>query len=139
MPDVSFFNQFTPGAVGIWSFFGVFVVALIKSWPAIKAKVNEAHKIQLDADGDLRGDLLTRIGELETQVRSERQAGDDRHAACERELAAVRARLDGVVRQFLAFQIATARAIPLTRSPEMSQALDTLKGFLEPGKEGTGK
>jgi hypothetical protein len=132
MPDATFFTQVTPGAVGIWTLVAMVGIALIKAWPAIKAKVNEARQIELEADGKLRGDLLKRINDLETQLRSERAAGDERHAKCERELRDVRSKLDGVVRQFLAFQMATARAIPLVRSPEMSQALDTLEGFLEP-------
>ena len=69
MADVSilarFFSEFTPttwSVIALGIMLGVF---LVKSYPAIKAQVNEAHKIELDADADLRGDLLGRIKELE--------------------------------------------------------------------------
>lgn len=123
--------DFTWGAVGVWGLLATVIVALIKAWPVIRQKVNEARQIELDADAILRGDLFQRITDLENQLRTERAAGDERHASCERELRDVRSKLDGVVRQFLAFQMATARAIPPSRTPEMTQALDALESFLD--------
>jgi hypothetical protein len=136
MPNVSFAPQFTAGALGIWSLVVIVLVALVKAWPAIKAKVNEARKIELDADDKLQAKLFGRIDVLEAQVRAERKAGDDRHAECEHELRDVRLTLEGVVRQFLAYQMAAARAIPLTNmSPEMTEALTSLRDLIDTRKD----
>lgn len=53
------------GSVPAWGSFFVLVGWIVRTWPHWKEKINEARKIQLDADGVLRTDLLTRIRELE--------------------------------------------------------------------------
>lgn len=89
-----FFRDFTPTT---WSVIGLgvtFIVALVRVWPLVMAKVNEARKIGLDADADLRGDLLDRIKMLEEgrdgdQQRLNQSLADERRR-CDGELADMR-------------------------------------------------
>lgn len=130
VPNVTF--QFTPATIGIWTLVGMAFVTIVKAWPAIKARVNEARRIELDADGKFREDLLARLADLERERRDERREADRRHEECETTLRQVRAQLESVVRQFLAYQMASARAIPLAPSPEMQQALNSLEKLIDP-------
>jgi hypothetical protein len=89
-----FFRDFTPTT---WSVIGLcvtIVVALVRVWPLVMAKVNEARKIGLDADAHLRGDLLDRIKMLEEgrdgdQQRLSQSLADERRR-CDGELADMR-------------------------------------------------
>lgn len=60
-----FFSEFTPTTWSVIVAICGGAVVLVKVWPLIKGKINEARKIQLDADAELRGDLLDRIRDLE--------------------------------------------------------------------------
>jgi hypothetical protein len=66
----------------------------IKTWPVWKGKINEARKIELDADGSLRKDLLVRIGELERARTADREYFDNQLAAerrrCDEEMEKLR-------------------------------------------------
>lgn len=70
---------------------------VVRTWPHWKSKVNEARKIQLDADGVLRTDLLKRIRELEETQSSDRRAFNEamsnERKRCDDELDEIRRRL----------------------------------------------
>lgn len=92
-----FFAEFTPTTWSVIVLGVMALVALVKVWPLIKAKVNEARKIELDADADFRGDLLQRVKELEEAQHKDRldfitALGDERKR-CDEELDVIRARL----------------------------------------------
>lgn len=92
-----FFADFTPTTWSVIFGIGVGIVALVKVWPLIKGKINEARKIELDAEADLRGDLLTRIKDLEEAQHRDRLEFYDAMGAerkrCDDELDAIRSRL----------------------------------------------
>lgn len=92
-----FFAEFTPTTWTLIIIGLVQIVALVKVWPLIMAKVNEARKIKLDAEADLRGDLLQRIKELEEAQHRDRlefyTAMGDERKRCDDELDAIRSRL----------------------------------------------
>lgn len=101
------------------------VAWMIRTWPHWKAKVNEARKIELDAHGELRGSLFTRIADLERAAIEERRR-------CDKELRELREKLSGTVRQFIYFQLMTARAIPPSRrTPEIEHMLEQWSGILQ--------
>jgi peptidoglycan hydrolase CwlO-like protein len=67
----------TPGAYGIFVLVALALAALIKAWPSLR-------KMNIEADGSLRSDLMARIGTLEKQISTlEAKMGEDqeRHAA----------------------------------------------------------
>lgn len=112
------------GSLPGWATFFMLMVWVIRTWPHWKAKINEARKIELDAHGELRGSLFSRIASLEQAALEERQR-------CDRELNILQKKLDGVVRQFIHFQLVTARAIPPSnRTPEMDRMLEKWEAFL---------
>ncbi len=94
MGEATFLNQVTPTTYSVLALLLVFVVTLAKIWPLLKAKVNEARKIERDADADLRGDLLQRIALLEARCDAEPGRLDAALAAerrrCEGEMADMR-------------------------------------------------
>lgn len=92
-----FFRNFTPTTWSIIVLIVISSVALVRVWPLIMAKVNEARKIKLDADADLRGDLFQRIKELEEAQHRDRlefyTAMGDERKRCDQELDTIRSRL----------------------------------------------
>jgi hypothetical protein len=126
MFDAATVEKLTTGTAAGWTLVLVVCGWIIKTWPAWKAKVNEARKIEVDAAATIREHLIERISALEHDLSSERRR-------CDEELRALRDKLDGVVRQFLAFQMAAAQAIPpARRSPAIDDALDQLRQHLSP-------
>jgi hypothetical protein len=102
----------------------------------LRAGNRASRKIEIDADGSLRGDLLGRIRDLEEQASQSQQRLDsalaDEKRRCDAELASMRLdfqkQIDGIMRQFLAFQVAIAQGMPpMKRSPEIDGALESLK------------
>jgi hypothetical protein len=89
-----FFSEFTPTTWGVVVIILLFVGTLVRVWPLVKAKINEARKIELDANADLRGDLLTRIRELEQAQVTDRlsfaDAMGNERARCDKELESFR-------------------------------------------------
>lgn len=86
--------------------FGTFflmAIWVIRTWPHWKAKVNEARKIQLDADGALRSDLLKRIRDLEEAQSIDRRefnlAMSNERKRCDSELDEIRERLTAAERE----------------------------------------
>lgn len=74
MPNATV-QLFTPGAVGVWSLVVIVLVALVRAWPAIKGKVNEARQIELAAQGEIRrgeredlGECRRRLDEMQRQI-----------------------------------------------------------------------
>ena len=123
----------------LWVVALVFCAAIARAWPAIMGKNNEARKNELDADSGLRGDLLNRIKDLEQQQANGQQRLDsalsEERRRCDAEMASMRLdfqkQMDGIMRQFLAFQMAVAQsAPPLQRSEAIDGALEALKDQL---------
>lgn len=120
MTDLAMLERIGAGTIGIWGLLGLAFITLIKTWPIIQQRVIEARAQQADEDQSLRTDLLSRIGELEEELREERKR-------CSEELQRLRGELIGVTRQFVQFQLAVAQAIPPTSmTPEMIKALGDL-------------
>lgn len=67
---------------------------LIRTWPHWKAKVNEARKIQLDADGERLAQAFARIRTLEEAQSADRREFNDElskeRKRCDAELDAIR-------------------------------------------------
>ena len=92
-----FFAEFTPTTWSVIVGIGMGTIALFKVWPLIKGKINEARKIELDANADLRGDLLQRIKDLEEAQHQDRlefyNAMGAERKRCDEEMDAIRTRL----------------------------------------------
>lgn len=76
---------------------------VVRTWPYWKMRINEARKIQLDADGVLRTDLLKRIRDLEETQSADRRefnaALSDERKRCDHELDEIRDRLAAAERE----------------------------------------
>lgn len=94
----TFFSEWTPTTWSVVILLGsilcVAVVTLVKIWPVLKGKINEARKIELDANAEFRGDLLDRIKVLELGRDGDQQRLSDALSAerrrCDGELADMR-------------------------------------------------
>jgi len=75
----------TAGVAGIWVLVAAVIVVAIKAWPLLR-------KMQLEADGSLRTDLLARIAALET-------ANEKDRAACEERIERSEARYEEALRE----------------------------------------
>jgi hypothetical protein len=129
MLDPGIVAKLTSGSSAGWAMVIIALGWIVKTWPVWKQRVNEARKIEVDAEAQIRDDLIGRISTLEADLTAERRR-------CDAELRALRDKLDGVVRQFLAFQMATAQAIPpAMRSPAIDAALDALAKHIAPSQE----
>jgi uncharacterized protein YajQ (UPF0234 family) len=115
-------NQFTPGAVGIWAILATVVGYIIRTWPIVKQRLNEARKIEVDADAEHRTTLLQRIQLLEEVQSSDRteffKAMGDERLRCDRELDEIRTRLrkseddnQGLMAMIRQFSQSTAMAV----------------------------
>lgn len=95
------------GPLSGWLQLLIIAVMAYKVYPLVKAKRNEARKIELDADADFRGDLFTRIRELEASKDGEPARIDAaitiERRRCEAEMAEMRLdytrKIDGLQRQ----------------------------------------
>lgn len=92
------------GTVSGWTLVALVLLALIKGWPALK-------KMQLEADGSLRADLLARVAQLETRIESLEKLLTQREAEHAVELADVRHELANETQSLDAF-ILLAEANP---------------------------
>lgn len=119
-------------AGGIVAIFGLCLAFVIR-W---RTANRDDRKLTIGADESLRTDLLGRIKDLEVQAGHHQTRLDtalvDERRRCDAELATMRLdfqkQIDGLMRQFLAFQMAVAgSAPPLARSPQIDDALDKLK------------
>lgn len=85
------------GSAPAWATFFALVGWMVKTWPHWKEKVNEARKIQLDADGERLTQAFTRIRELEEiqskDRREHHEALSNERRRCDAELDDIRARL----------------------------------------------
>lgn len=113
--------QWTPGAVGIW----VAVIGLAAWW--IRG-IPDRRRARTEADGSLRKDLLARISTLEGQRATDRRECLEEQAVLHGRIRDLQAALDGVMRQFVLFQMTVAQAIPpSSRSPEIDAMIESLK------------
>ena len=96
-------GTFTPTTYSLWAIFAACVYLIIKMRPAMK-------KLQMEQDGSLRTDLLKRVGDLETELATERRD-------CERRLGKMQQKLDGAIRQMVSFQLMTAQLLPTGTVP----------------------
>lgn len=76
MPNASFVAQITPTTYGVFALLAVVLTALIRAWPAIRAKVNEARRDQDAATDHLLDRYEKRLAALE-----------ESEARCRKELA----------------------------------------------------
>lgn len=118
-----FFSEFTPTTWSVLALIAMVAVAIVKVWPLIKAKINEARKIELDAEADLRGDLLDRIDKLET-------SRDGEQGRIEAAIAAERRRCDAELAQRDA-RIAETKL-------EFNQRIDQLMRVIAQNSQSTG-
>jgi hypothetical protein len=110
----------TVGSVPIWALLATVLLALFKIWPAIK-------RLQNESDASLRTDLMRRVTELEKHLLDEQRE-------CDRRISDLQSKLDGVLRQFLAYQLAVEQAVPPDRrSPAIDSALESLRASLGEG------
>lgn len=94
------------------------LVALVVVW-WIRG-IPDRMKVTSDYNGALRADLLKRIGDLEQLLSVERNA-------CEERCKKLQENVDGLQRQFIAYQLAVAQAIPPNaRSAEINAMVKSL-------------
>ncbi|MDF0490043.1 hypothetical protein PX554_18065 [Sphingomonas sp. H39-1-10] len=92
-----------------------------RMWTSQRPKMRELENAE---DASLRADLMRMLAEARTDhanqiadIRREQQ--DERHA-CDEKLRAMQAQIDGLVRQLIAAQVMTGRALEM--SPEVRAA-----------------
>ena len=94
------------GVISVWTLVGLAVLTLIKGWPALK-------KLQLEADGSLRHDLLERVGKLEGELKIERDRCDEQmkelRAIHTAEIAALRAEVATLTQQLIDIKTGKSR------------------------------
>jgi hypothetical protein len=83
MMEWTILKDMTPGAYGIWLLVVMAATTAIRGWPALK-------KLQVEADGSLRTDLLRRIDGLETQIDVLRAESNAHHERCDKIIAEIR-------------------------------------------------
>ena len=85
------------GSPASFATFTLLAIWVLRTWPHWKSKINEARKIERDADSVLRTDLLKRIRDLEEGQSADRRefnaALSDERKRCDAELDEIRARL----------------------------------------------
>ena len=99
---------------------GAIVVWWIRGMPERRASLTSA-------EAQLRVDLMRRIDELQKEVQAERVAREADRKACDEEIKLLEERITAITRQFVAYQLAQARAIPLENHPEIENALQVLE------------
>lgn len=93
-------------------------------------KIADARALQVDARGDAQNTALTtRVTELEKALSDERRECDKQLAEMRGELREMQTKIDGFVRQLIAFQTSEARAMPL--SGVMARAVDAVERIQE--------
>jgi hypothetical protein len=101
MGDASLAAQLLSPSTPLWLMALGLATWAVKTWPVWKGKINEARKIELDADGVLRRDLFTRISELERTRTADREYFDNQLATerrrCDEELEKMREENRGLV------------------------------------------
>lgn len=117
-------STFTPASVAlIISFFGI-VVWWIRGMPARELAAIERIKAQAINDASLRTDLMARVSELEQQILDDRKF-------CDAKIRDMQQRFDGVIRQFITYQLTVAQAIPPEQRGQHTAAmLETLQPLL---------
>lgn len=120
------------------SFATFFLLAawIVRTWPHWKAKVNEARKIQLDADGERLAQAFQRIRDLEeTQSKDRREFNDamsaERHR-CDQELDEIRRRLSAAEEenkglQAMIRQTGSSAAIMISRPDAVAESIAVRK------------
>jgi len=82
------------GSVPAWGSFFILVGWVIRTWPHWKEKINEARKIQLDADGERLAQAFARIRVLEEAQSADRrefnEAMSSERKRCDGELDEIR-------------------------------------------------
>lgn len=88
-------------------------------------KIADARALQVDQRGDAQNTALSsRVSELEKALSDERRECDKQLAEMRGELREMQFKVDGFMRQLIAFQTSEARAMPLSDS--ISKAIDSL-------------
>jgi DNA anti-recombination protein RmuC len=85
------------GSPASFATFTLLAIWVIRTWPHWKSKINEARKIQLDADGERLAQAFARIRVLEEQQSADRrefnEAMSNERKRCDGELDEIRERL----------------------------------------------
>lgn len=93
-------------------------------------KIADARANTVDARGDAQNTALSgRVTELEKALSDERRECDKQLAEMRGELREMQTKIDGFVRQLIAFQTSEARAMGL--SPQMQRAVDSVERIQE--------
>ena len=88
-------------------------------------RIADARAKQVDERGDAQNVALTaRVTELEKALSDERRECDKQLAEMRGELREMQTKIDGFVRQLIAFQTSEARALPL--SPAITRAVEAV-------------
>jgi hypothetical protein len=111
---------------GIWTGVVLLVAAIVKAWPHLRKLSNES-------DASLRHDLMERIDKLEKQLSDERRDCDKQMSELQGEMRGLRDKIDGLVRQLVAYQVAEARSGVIPLSPQMMRAVDSLENIARAG------
>jgi len=93
-------------------------------------KIADARANTVDARGDAQNTALSgRVTELEKALSDERRECDKQLAEMRGELREMQTKIDGFVRQLIAFQTSEARALGLT--PQMQRAVESVERIQE--------
>ncbi len=132
----------TAGVAGIWVLVAAVIMVAIKAWPVLR-------KMQLEADGSLRSDLLARISALEAKVELSDQRVLDERMQCDERIERLEARyevaLDEVkgevqvlrhdrnnMRQGVNFLLVSIRRLD---NPELSSIAEAAEQMIARGEE----
>lgn len=124
-------NEFTPASVSLVVAFAGVIVWWIRGMPARELAKIEGLKARGVSDASLRTDLMRRIGELERQLTETHTKCHEEQEALRGELRTMQQRFDGVVRQFITYQLHVAQAIPPEQKSEhINKMLESLQPLL---------
>lgn len=102
MPELEFFKTMTPGGWGIWTLVTIVAAALIRMWPAMK-------KLQNEADGSLRHDLLLMIADLRKELAIEKQRCADSETALNAEIGKLHGQIHELRNSMVELTMAASR------------------------------
>lgn len=102
MPEWEILKTMTPGSWGIWTLVLLAFGAMVKVWPSIK-------KLQNEADGSLRHDLLLMIADLRRELAVEKQRCSDSEEKLNREIGQLHGQIHELRNSMVELTLAAGR------------------------------
>jgi chromosome segregation ATPase len=119
-----------------WVLCALVVGGLFQQWRMWTSQRPKMRELSDAADSSLRHDLMEQIDKLWRQLSDERRECDKQIDAMQVEIKTLRDKIDGLVRQLIAYQVAEARRGEV--SPPMQRALGRLEDIAGTAEQTTG-